>query len=438
MFLNLPDEVILIIAQELPLQCDRYNLVLSCRRMHAVLLPTLYSWVSFGRGYKHTVGKVSRFFNTIARNPKLADAVRYLSLYYWETADSEVEIDCELKYDEKLIDGLVAGTIWSEQPKEQLQLGNTDAWLALLIPQLKSLRKIDIVWPSDETEYVDNMFTKAGNGHIPVFPYLEEAFAGWWDTENSIHSSCMDPFFKFPAMRKLRGASILDCGREKEADEPRITPFSGITDIDLDNSNTECGFGEWIESCKSLKSFRLQAGGGLVSDGPALLLEPLRESLSLHKATLEAVEIHGEPGNSAGFGDGWLGSFVDFHALKFLRISLPTIAREEDKPQIAHDLRTLLPSSLQTLSLCNCDHLSVEWVVDQFDGLLDSRYFPRLTYLALEGCIRVNTLEATQSEEKRQLQTLRHKCGEAGIQFVDYYTNGWRDFDKILSLWPRT
>lgn len=145
MFLDLPNELICLIAEELPRQHDRYNLVLSCRRMHTALLPTLYSRVCLcDRDPRHLAGQLSRFFNTIAQNPALANAVRYLSLNNWDPYNAGFEVDCEFDYDEELIDGLVAGTIWSDQPKEQLQLGNVDAWLALLISQMKCLRKIEI------------------------------------------------------------------------------------------------------------------------------------------------------------------------------------------------------------------------------------------------------------------------------------------------------
>jgi hypothetical protein len=102
-FLDLPEETLCLIAENLDYQGDRYSLVLSCRRLYTVLLPTLYSQVILGDVSNHTIGQVSGFFNAIARRPQLARAVRSLRLESWDTEDDNEDIDCEFEYDPDLI-----------------------------------------------------------------------------------------------------------------------------------------------------------------------------------------------------------------------------------------------------------------------------------------------------------------------------------------------
>ncbi|KGO75566.1 hypothetical protein PITC_098490 [Penicillium italicum] len=432
MLLDLPEETLCHIVEGLDHQRDRHSLVLSCRRLYTVLLPTLYSQVILGDVSNHTIGQVSRFFNAIARRPQLASAVRALRLESWDTEDDTDDIDCEFEYDGELIDGLVAGTCWSIQPHDQLQRGNTDAWLALLIPQLKGLRQISICYPYG-TEYVEKMFVKAAKEDTTAFPRLTEAFAEWYDTENSIPASCMEPFFKFPAMRRIGGSYIVDSDRE--AGEHRIAPFSGVTDIDLEMTNTECGFGVWVESCKALKTFRLNIGGGMVSEGPDLVSAPLRESISLHKSSLEAFWLCGESYQPPEDDDGWMGSFADFEMMKYLHISISMLARLNDDFEPTQEIVALLPPSLETLYLCHCHNELLEWAVDQIEHLLDSNCLPRLTSLGLEG-YGPSEVHQSSLETMRKLEGLNKRCADAGIFFASSIGSHRVIPSHFVSLWP--
>jgi hypothetical protein len=129
----------------------------------------------------HSARQVRCFFYTITRNPALANAVHHLELDDWDYTDPDPDPNCPLEYNEELIDKAVNGTIWSDQPKEQLKLGDPDAWLALLIPQLKCLKQIHLPF-SNEPHYAQAMFRKASNEPIPVFPMLEYVSTSclWW------------------------------------------------------------------------------------------------------------------------------------------------------------------------------------------------------------------------------------------------------------------
>lgn len=432
MLLDLPEEALCLIAEELPFQGDRCSLIRSCRRLYTVLLPALYSRVILGNCTHHTIGQASRLVNAIARRPQLANAVRSIRLGYWDTEDANEEVDVDYEYDRELLDGFVAGTCWSKQPHEQLRLGNTDAWLALLLPQLKGLRRISICYP-DMSEYVTGMFVKAAREDTTAFSRLVEAFGEWYDTENSIHASLMDPFFKFPAMRRVGGHAIVDNAREEE--ETRIIPFSDVTDIDLDMTNTECGFRVWIESCKALKTFRLNIGGGMISDGPEIVSAPLQESISLHKTTLEGFWLCGESYEPPEDDEGWMGSFADFSMLKYLHISISMLAKLDEDFEPTQELMAILPPSLETLYLCHCHNELLGWAVDQIDRLIESNCLPRLTSLGLEG-YGPSEVQQSSLETMRKLEELHKKCADAGVFFATSIGSHRVVPSHFVSLWP--
>ena len=118
----------------------------------------------------------------MTRTPRLASYVRSLTLKCWDTESTNND-----KYDRKVdFDGNLLRKLFdqrmgnSEEERlkwlKDLERDNSDAWLALLIPQLNELRKISLIWPSD-SHFVLDMLQKAAIEEEPVFPHLEEAYA---------------------------------------------------------------------------------------------------------------------------------------------------------------------------------------------------------------------------------------------------------------------
>jgi hypothetical protein len=277
------------------------------------------------------------------------------------------------------------------------------------------------------------MFVKAAREDTKSFRRLKDAFAEWSDSENSIRASCMEPFFSFPSMRRIGGSSMLDSGRKQGA--PRIKPYSGVTDIDLDMTNTECGFGVWLESCKALKTFRLNIGGLMISDGPDIVSAPLRESISLHKSTLEGFWVCGESYQDPDEDDGWMGSFADFNTLKYLHISVAMLAKLNENFEPTQEFTTLLPPSLETLFLCHCHNELLDWTVDQLERLVTSNCLPRLTSLGLEGW-GPSEVEESSLETMRKLGELEKRCADIGLYFATSIGSHRAVPSHFVSLWP--
>jgi hypothetical protein len=433
-FNQLPTEILCLIVEQLDLQSDRLHLISSSRKMYNTLLPTLYSRVRLYYG-DHNIESLAPFVNTILRNPTLAKTVQHLDLTAWafDPWDTDPEAHFEYKdYDTNLIEKTDCGLRYSAEEREfqiqDLRKGWTDAWLALLLPQLSNLKRIALNWPYEENK-VDKMFSRAAEDHGRLFPFLEEAFAGHCDTEGCVDASRMEPFFKFPAMRILCGSMIADC-YDETVPRTQIQPCSGIEHIDLSMTNTVHGLHVWIQSCIALKSFRLDIGGATVSESE-LQSHRLRESLSYHKATLEKLWFRTDEESDPDMDEGWIGSFADFLAMKVLIISFAKLVDfQKAESTTTRDLVPLLPPSLETLYLCDCDYEVTNLALEQVEALLDSPRLPKLTLLGLE-CSR--SLEAVRN----RLDLIAARCEEKGITFVNFPPCQPETWDYLETIWPR-
>lgn len=420
---DLPTEIIDLIAGYLDHPSDLYHLLSSSRRLYNVLLPALYSDVTLCR-WEGIESSVSTFLYAITRTPKLASHVRTLEVRAWDTDFGHDEKAREkLGSDKNLIYTLVnEATGYSDKERSNLikalERDVTDAWLALLLPRLKALRKLRLVWPFG-ADYVLSMLQKASQEEIPVFPHLEEVYAAWYDTENAAHSNFMHPFFRFPSMRKLGGWKFNELENDDyESDPDEILEYpetligvlpprcSSITDIDLHKTNAAEGMRVWVQACKALKSFRIIHGGAMISYRDIQPRE-IYESLSLHKATLESIWIGRDEDDEGDNDDEWLGSFADFTALKFLYARAANLLGLDMDGSSARKLKDVLPPSLETLYLRPDEDDFFEQLIE----LIGSGNVPKLSALYLE------IDRGNDPEQPERLELLKQKCFENGILF---------------------
>lgn len=421
---NIPNEIFCLIAEALDSQRDRFHLTVSCRRLYRLLLPILYSHVALGG-----IRNISSLLHTVVRNYELAVAVRLLELHGCDVRDNHCLGDVKFEYDAKLMHKLVLKVRSSEERAnwiKDLESGIDDAWLALLLPRLKGLRRINIVWPGDSV-YVAEMFAKAASEDVPVFPHLEEAYAAWYDTEGGADTALMLPFFNLPAMRKIGGYSLVD--DYNSDDKQTMTRFSTITEIDLLNSNSYYGLRNWIGSCQALRRFRISCGGALVSDGE-FDARAIHQSLQLHKTTLESVWIC--LNNEENVDNSEVGSFAEFAALKTLHVNVSLLGLVAfDESMGSRQLTYLLPPSLENLFLCDCSSLYISETCKQLEDLINLGVVPNLMRLGLQsGCIHYSL------RRQQEFEPLKHRCKEAGIDFNVHGEDCAELGDKMGFDWP--
>ncbi|OQE26027.1 hypothetical protein PENFLA_c007G02920 [Penicillium flavigenum] len=443
---DLPPEILHLIARDL---CSKalYRLVSTSRRLHTVFQRSLYTNVTLcGRGSEDQT--INIFLYAVTRTPRLASYVRSLKVNCWETEkDSNGKSAQRVGFDDKLVHQLVAErTGYSEEEKskwlEDLERHNSDACLALLIPQLQELRKLNLTWPFG-SHYVVDMLKKVAIRKEPIFPHLEEAYAAWHDSENAFPSHYMNAFFKFPSMRKVGCYMLAEnendnddefASESDDSESPKratLSPqCSNITDIDLQESNAAEGMREWVQACKALKSFRLVHGGGVVS-GTDFQPRKIYESLALHKLTLESIWVEAYDGAYMDTDDEWMGSFADFTALRLICISLPNLVGFDERKLPLRKLRDVLPSSLETLFLSLCEDESLEVATNHLAELVASESFPKLAVIYLEY------YELRKPENVARLEWLEQRCQDASVLCFPHSSKGCMQQKQMMRvIWP--
>lgn len=436
MFDGLPSEILHLVSRYLD-NNDIYHLICSSRRLYTVLQQILYTEVILCGQY-HSSQQVVTFLYAVTRNPKLADYVRCLWVADWECVDI-INMDITELDSDYLLNLVSERTGYTNEEKskwmEDLKKGDCcDPWLALLIPQLKYLRKILINWAYD-ANYVLDMLQKVTREQEPVFRHLEEVYANWWDgEEGSIPSHRMISFFSFPSVQKV-GCCCLGEAYDSEDDEydsdnydsddsihlRREVPLpqsSNIAHLDLANSNAGNGMRDWVQACKALKSFRLIHHGSL-GRGENFKPRRLHESLSLHKSTLESVWAEPDDGVYIDEEDDWMGSFADFSALKTICLLLPNLVGFDENKRPMRKLIDVLPRSLETLYLIiNRDDEGLLDAMDQLVELATAEGFPNLVAIHIEEWMIRN------ADSYAKLQSTKRTCEEAGKSFFAHNGDG--------------
>ncbi|KAL4878790.1 hypothetical protein BJY04DRAFT_195086 [Aspergillus karnatakaensis] len=414
---RLPIELLHCIGQHL-FQDSSFRLMLTSRTLYHVILPLMYSDI-FLRQTNLTAKKLSSLLHTLTQKPQLAHSLRVFRIEGWDTreppeGDKPTCTNPEFTFDEALITRLVQAI--TKTPDEEnkwlvsLRNGNPDAWLALLIPQLTNLRRLDVEYPYFPV-YFNTLLQKAARGEVPAFQKLEETCISWADTELGIDSDELLPYFYFPAMRKLHAVNIVE--REGNAQNGRFSDakvaFSGIEEITLESSNCADGMTRWLQCCKGLKSFSVVHGGAIVSED-YWMSASFGKSLQRHKSTLEYLSLDVEDSSDVE-EEQWVGSLAGYSALKYLHMRYPDLVGMSEDWEPLHEISELVPASLETLSIEGCGEDVLHWLPAQLVRLVESGRTPNLVTLSLEG-FYVGTRDDCQPE----LLPLLDVCEANGVR----------------------
>ena len=431
---RLPPELLVLIAENLRLQRDRYHLAISSRRLFTTVLPVLYSKVSLGMRRKFNVVQASCFFYAVLRHPELANAVRSLNLGEWETRDDYDEAHDDdppfeipkdtWKYDADLIRPLLVESLMPGYLKplweQDLADGITDAWLALILPQLTRLREIVIEWPAiirndfNEQSWLCTILQCASLEKPSMFPHLEEAHAWCDDAGRGFDSDLMLPFFKFPSMRIISADAV----EEPSGDDSNPPLSSGVTAMYLNCYSGTEGLLSWIGACKTLKIFSHYFGGYWDADS-RYDRGSIMKSLLTQKASLESISLS-EKCNYPLEGSAKLGSLHEFTVLKHLHVGLQHLVEVDENNQPICALKEMLPSSLESLYLYDCGDELFDWAIQQLESLVASKCLPNLAKLKLES-----------KDIEQKLEGLARQCNAAGISLTAIEESFSRDIPWV-------
>ncbi|KAJ5542767.1 hypothetical protein N7535_005191 [Penicillium sp. DV-2018c] len=407
-----PNDVLLLIGEQLEQKADRWSLILVSRHFHDLFLPLVYREVLI-----HHWRDANSLLHAILKRPALGRAVRELNVTDWSQRIVPVDDSNLIAKSVPLTELLHIASHSepeSDQWRQDLRRGLADAWVALIIPLLSRLSKLQLAHGT-RSPYLDRTMQRALKSERPF--YGESAFQHLRDVylhhredfdqsdgsentgDSQTPSSLLSPLFRLPSVRTITANSVIDpsipSDQSAEDEDPR-PGFSSITDIDLRSSSGNHGMKAFVSSCANLKSFKYQhSDSHVLSHGyrPSAFYRSLSHSKStLRTLWLDHYGSH-HPFTAAGLNqshDEWFGSLADFTALRELRVRLPNLLDIRYQNEPTTPLIYCLPSSLETIYIEGCEERYMGMLVAQLQTVIKSRRtrFPYLKHIDIEGAFR--------------------------------------------------
>ncbi|KAJ5787863.1 hypothetical protein N7457_002853 [Penicillium paradoxum] len=442
MQLALPNDVLLLIGEQLERKTDRWNLILVSHQFHDLFLSLVYRKVSL-----HDWQDADSFLHAILKRPALARTVRELDVTEWR-AKGLSDNDCRYIQTSpalvKWLDSVAHSKPESNRWSGDLKHGLVDAWVALILPLLSQLRKLQLAYGTS-SPYLERIMERVVNCEKPfsiqpAFRYLRNV--SLYHREDLDHSENREnvedgakssstlllPFFQLPSVRSITANSVVDfnstaittTSEGTEEDKDQYLGFSSITEIDLHASSGNHGMEMLVASCADLKSFKYQhSDSNVLSHGyqPSAFYRSLCHSKhSLQTLWLDHYGSH-HPFTAAGLNqthDEWFGSLIDFTALRELRIRLPNLLDIRYQNEPTTPLTECLPSSLETLYIEGCEARHLGMLVSQLQTVIKNRRvrFPKLERIDIEGAFR----NATSDDDDDLSASSGSEIHEAGIK----------------------
>ncbi|KAF7133838.1 hypothetical protein CNMCM5793_005250 [Aspergillus hiratsukae] len=401
---TLPVEIILAIGSHLCDVEDRLQLLRVCRRWRALFLEVTYNHVYVGGPQIEPLTKV------ILANPRIGAAIRNLSLGWWNSyidrhrqkSESDDTLPAAVK---ELVDQI------SKSPEEgrdwtaDLQVGNEEAWLALLLASVPNLIALSGHYFHDAPT-VTQVVARAARkeppfDRRPALQRLESLHITSDDSKTAYPHWQFLPFFHLPSLRDV------DLSGVYEIKHPAVSSASGTSPVEslaLEyNCNGRNGMREFVTSCANLKHFKYQHDHKEIWGASCVDFQPRKfyRALLTQKHSLEVLHLS-DDGDVAGAGEGdlsddedddgpeaydrWFGSLAEFSQLQDLRIRVQNLLNYHDRDK--HEfivLKGILPPSLRSLHVAECleQHCSV--LVPNLQGLLHKEQFPSLEQISISA-----------------------------------------------------
>ncbi|KAL4983637.1 hypothetical protein BDW68DRAFT_168461 [Aspergillus falconensis] len=451
---KLNDDILLLIGDYLEDHNDRYSAIFVNRRFNDLFSRTLYRSTSL-KNRSH----VQSFLKAITLRQSLASVVRSLDCAGWESSSPQPRLSEE---DIALFSLSAKTNSYSleehSQWEKDLYDGIDEAWIALLLSSVHNIRQLKLAYPHglESRGYLDRLFIRATTHQKPFdrhpnFHRLHEVSLRQRtrddEDKGTMSPSQIMPFLRMPCLTTLAVDSLIEHGPEpadeqtdeegQEAHEPSGSQSQSLSEITLTSSNAFKGLESILSSCASLKSFKYQHTDAL------LLAEGFRPSafntsLSRHKSTLETIWLDNLgthlPFTISGLNENheeWFGSFVDFTALKNLRIRLPNLLDIQYSFEPQTPLVDVLPGTIESLYIEDCKERLLGMLLGQVRLVLEARTrktrFTALRCLDIEGFFHDDEEDADTSgggsggrvikpRVYEMVEPLRGVCEEAGVK----------------------
>ncbi|KAJ5240535.1 uncharacterized protein N7469_002126 [Penicillium citrinum] len=223
----------------------------------------MYSYISFG---SFTVAPV-RLIIRLWRDTELASQVRRLDLSWTGFDSGEYPFDGFFEDDEAL--GFIETAldeIFTPEERDMRDMCDDDeglcpeAWMGLLLVRMTHLQTLG--FGHDTSHLISDILRKAAKREQPFnqetpFPHLEEV-RGYVECEPSwISSDFLQPFFYFPAVRRIHGAGIGDFENEGSKASYVRQPSCPVQEISVDKDYWCRGMLDWLAACRRLEHINI-------------------------------------------------------------------------------------------------------------------------------------------------------------------------------------
>lgn len=408
---TLPVEIILTIVNYVSDTKDRLRLLRVCRRWQDLFFGVAYNRVDIDGSLIEPLTKV------VLANPRIGAAIRDLSVRWWNSyVDPQLQQSKSNDTLPEAADELVAQISKSPDERrdwmENLQVGNQEAWLALLLALVPNLIVLSGQYCHDAPR-VTRVVSRAARKEPPfdTRPALQRL-----ETLHIINEDVKEvyphwqflPFFHLPSIRDVNLCAVKETREWHRLNDPAVCSASGTAPVESLVLEYHCngrkGMAELITSCANLKQFKYQHDHQEIWGESYIDFQPRKfyRALLTQKHSLEVLHLS-DTGNVDGAGaddlsddeeddgpeayDRWFGSLAEFSQLQDLRIRVQNLLnyhdRDKDKSVM---LKDILPRSLRSLHVAECWEKHCAMLVPNLQGVLDHQgQFPNLEQICISS-----------------------------------------------------
>ncbi|KAL4812115.1 hypothetical protein BDW67DRAFT_170711 [Aspergillus spinulosporus] len=290
--------------------------------------------------------------------------------------------------------------------------------------------------------YADKHF----QSNLPLLN-LREITVECLDAQGGIRTDHILPIFRLPSLRSFHGKMICEADNDDSNDDDNEFDVAGyipghagsfsVTHIDLRSSCSQKGFADLINAPNRLESFVFEhSDDPNQSEDENVYASRFYPPLHKHRNSLQEIVLAYDESTADEY-DGWdyVGSFVDFTALKKLRLRSTSILDWEQsgagERTSKNTLKDVLPPSLETLVIDGMQRAQMEELANAFAILLSAGnlHCPYLRYVEITS----DWMSEEQSTEESNLRprpipdmlpeyasfkdTIESLCSGAGVEF---------------------
>ena len=372
--------------------------------------------------------------------PNYARLVRHVTIRYAFSDGTQLgreegdeEFDSDLEVVGKVFQDAIKAASRSEfEEAEWLKhaswIDHTDALLALMLPKLTQLKKLDLML-MDGDSYVKRMLERFCRGEKPfdvqpAFSNLTEIMHTYSLEHGGVSPTYTGLFGQLPSVRAIYGHRIGSTSDDIVLQIPR-SHESCVTHIELKDCRIDAfDLKHLLCPHKGLRTLIYEIGGYLLSQSQ-INTRTLRSALSSVETSLQNLWIDFECSAAMDIVDETDElkpiSFVEFETLKYLRIATPLISGyPTDDGEIVAErlLENVFPRSVQTLVLVHYDVLLGFFTLFvAIQELLRQKRLglevPELKLLIIEGDI-INSFQE-DVDLRREFDAVLKDAGRSGV-----------------------